>query len=81
VLEYPKPVFDQGEDMHVLWGILIVVAGLFLLISSSLRSEFIVYRLLVYRSKILWSEHVHRFHQIVGIIVIVVGVLVAIGYI
>ena len=81
VLEYPKSVFDQGEDMHVLWGILIVIAGLFLLISSSLRSEFVIYRLIVYRSKILWGEYVHRFHQIVGIIVIVVGVLVAIGYI
>jgi len=67
--------------MHVLWGILIVLAGLFLLTSSTLGSEFIMYRLLVYRSKILWGEHVHRFHQIVGIIVIAFGVLVAIGYI
>jgi hypothetical protein len=67
--------------MHVLWGILIVIAGLFLLIFSSLKSEFIIYRLLVYRSKILWGKHVHRFHQIVGIIAIIVGVLVAIGYI
>jgi len=67
--------------MHVLWGILVVIAGLFLLIFSSLKSEFIIYRLLVYRSKILWGEHVHRFHQIVGIIVIIFGVLVAIGYI
>jgi len=67
--------------MHVLWGILIVIAGLFLFIFSSLKSEFIIYRLLVYRSKILWGEHVHRFHQIVGIIVIIFGVLVAIGYI
>jgi len=67
--------------MHVLWGILVVIAGLFLLIFSSLKSEFIIYRLLVYRSKILWGEHVHRFHQIAGIIVIIFGVLVAIGYI
>jgi len=67
--------------MHVLWGILIVLAGLFLTISATVKSNFIIYRLLVYRSKILWGEHVHRFHQIAGAIVIVVGVLVALGYI
>jgi len=67
--------------MHLLWGILIVLAGLFLLVCGSLKSNFIIYRLFVYRSKILWGEHVHRFHQIVGAIVIVVGVLVAVGYI
>ena len=67
--------------MQLLWGILIVIAGLFLLICGSLKSNFIIYRLLVYRSKILWGEHVHRFHQIAGVIVIIVGVLVALGYI
>ena len=67
--------------MHVLWGILIVLAGLFLTISATVKSNFIIYRLLVYRSKILWGEHVHRFHQIAGAIVIVVGVLMALGYI
>jgi len=67
--------------MHVLWGLLIVVAGLFLLICGSIKSEFFIYRLMAARSRILWGEHVHRFHQIVGVIIIIVGVLVAIGYI
>ena len=67
--------------MPVLWGSLIVVAGLFLLVCGSLKSEFFIYRLLVARSKILWGEHTHRFHQITGVIVIVVGVLVALVYI
>jgi len=67
--------------MHLLWGILIVVAGLFLLICGSLKSNFIIYRLIVYRSKILWGENTHRFHQIVGATVIVVGVFVTLGYI
>ena len=67
--------------MHILWGILIIFAGLFMTISATVKSNFIIYRLLVYRSKILWGEHVHRFHQISGAIVIVVGVLVALGYI
>ena len=67
--------------MHVLWGILIVLVGLFLLICGRSKSGFIIYRLLVYRSKILWGDNVHRFHQVAGAIVIVVGVLVASGYI
>jgi len=67
--------------MHLLWGTLIVVAGLFLLICGRLKSEFFIYRLIVTRSKILWGENTHRFHQIVGAIVTVVGVLVALGYI
>jgi hypothetical protein len=29
----------------------------------------------------LWGEHVHRFHQIAGVMVIIFGILVAIGYI
>ena len=67
--------------MHLLWGILIVVAGLFLLVCGTLKSEFLVYRLIVARSQLLWGENTHRFHQVAGAIVIVVGVLVALGYI
>jgi len=52
-----------------------------MLISATLKSNFIVYRLLVYRSKMLWGDNVHRFHQISGVIVIVFGILVAIGII
>ena len=67
--------------MHLLWGILIVLAGLFLLVCGRLRSDFIIYRLIVARSKVLWGDNTYRFHQVVGTIVIVVGVLVATGYI
>ena len=67
--------------MQVLWGSLMMVAGLFLLACGTLKSEFIIYRLLVARSKILWGEHVHRFHQVAGVLVIVFGVLVALNII
>ena len=67
--------------MHLVWVILIVLVGLFLLISSSKKSDFIVYRLIVARSKILWGDKTYRFHQIVGASVVVFGVLVAVGYI
>jgi hypothetical protein len=67
--------------MHLLRGILIDLAGLFLLVCGTLKSDFLTYRLIVARSKILWGDNTHRFHQIAGVIVIVVGVLVAVGYI
>lgn len=67
--------------MHILWGVLIILAGLFLVVCGRSKSEFFIYRLMVARSKILWGENVHRFHQVAGAMVIVFGVLVAIGYI
>ncbi len=67
--------------MHIVWGIMIMAAGLFMLVCGSLKSKFIIYRLMVARSKILWGENVHRFHQVTGAIVIVFGALVTLGYI
>ena len=67
--------------MHIVWGSMIVTAGLFMLVCGSLKSQFIIYRLLVARSRMLWGENVHRFHQVTGVIVIVFGAFVALGYI
>ena len=67
--------------MQILWGVLIVGAGLFMAICGSLKSNFFIYRLMVARSKILWGENVHRFYQIVGVIVILFGLLVALGWV
>lgn len=65
--------------MEILWGILLVLVGLFFLISSLLKSDFIVYRILTARSKVLWSKNVHTFYMVVGCIIMVFGVLMAIG--
>jgi hypothetical protein len=67
--------------MHVLWGCLTTAAGLLMLICGLLKSDFVVYRLMAARSRILWGDHVHRFYQIVGVIVIVFGALVALGFV
>ena len=69
--------------MHVLWGILMASVGLFMLVCGTLKSEFIVYRLMVHRSRVLWGQGdaVHRFYQVSGLIVIVLGVLWALGVI
>jgi hypothetical protein len=61
--------------MDLLWGILIIIAGVLLLIGGTLKSNFIIYRLMVARSKLLWGEKVHRFYQFVGVIIIIFGIL------
>lgn len=69
--------------MHILWGTLMAVVGLFMLVCGTVKSEFIIYRLMVARSRILWGEGdaVHRFYQVSGVIVMVLGVLWAFGLI
>jgi hypothetical protein len=62
--------------MHPLWGLLFIVIGLFMLICSLLKTNFIIYRLLVARSKILWGEHVHKFYTGIGAILIILGALI-----
>ena len=66
--------------MHSRWGILYCAIGLFMLICSLLKTNFIVYRLLIARSKMLWGENVHLFYTVVGAILIVIGILVALGF-
>ena len=46
-----------------------------------LQSDFIIYRLMVARSKMLWGKSVHKFYQIAGAMVTVFGILLALGYI
>ncbi|MCD6545334.1 MAG: hypothetical protein J7K69_01590 [Thermotogae bacterium] len=55
-----------------------IAVGVFLSISGFLKSEFVIYKILAARSKILWSENVHIFHAIVGILVAVIGILFAV---
>ena len=67
--------------MHILWGCLIAAVGLFLFLSGITKSKFVVYRLLVARSKILWGEGVNGFYQVAGVLVVAFGVLFAAGVI
>ena len=67
--------------MHIFWGLLMAVAGLFMLVCGTAKSEFIIYRLMVARSRILWGDAVHRFYQVSGLIVMILGILWAVGVI
>ena len=67
--------------MSILWGLMIMAVGLILVVCGSTQSEFIVCRLMVARSRILWAEKVYRFHQVAGVMVIVFGLPVILGYV
>jgi predicted DNA-binding transcriptional regulator len=67
--------------MHIALGILMAIIGLFLAVSATLRSNIVIYRLLVARSRMLWRDRVHQFYQVVGVILVLLGVLWASGVI
>lgn len=64
---------------HIISGILVILAGLYLFICGRLKSEGTVYSLLVARSRILWKDNVHVFHQVAGAMMIIFGIVVAAG--
>ncbi|MGB4708128.1 MAG: hypothetical protein WBH50_10800 [Fuerstiella sp.] len=59
------------------------MTGQLVLVAGTAKSEFIIYRLMVARSRILWGDGdaVHRFCQFSGLIVMILGVLLATGLI
>ncbi|GAB5405234.1 MAG: hypothetical protein Aurels2KO_34650 [Aureliella sp.] len=69
--------------MNVVWGASMATVGLFMLVSGTMKSEFVVYRLLVARSRMLWGEGnaVHGFYQVCGVVLIALGCLWAAGVI
>lgn len=61
--------------MNYVYGLIVIFIGLFFVISAFMESEFIVYRILTARSKLLWKDNVHHFYKVVGIILVLVGFL------
>ena len=67
----------------MIWGLLMSAAGLYMLACGTLKTEFIVYRLMVARSRVLWGDGdaVHRFYQVSGLVVFILGALWGTGVI
>lgn len=57
-------------------GVLVAVFGALLVIAALTRTEFVLYRLLVARSRILWKDRVYGFHVVAGTLCIVAGILI-----
>jgi hypothetical protein len=61
--------------MNDFWGVLVALIGLFLFLSGFNKSENVVYKLMVARSRLLWKDHVHTFYVFVGLILMAVSML------
>ena len=61
-------------------GVLVAVFGALLVIAALTRTEFVLYRLVVARSRVLWKNRVHGFHVVAGTMCIIAGILmIAVG--
>jgi len=63
-------------EVAMLWGLLMVVVGALMFLGARTQSNFIAYRLIAARARILWGNRVHDFLQVSGALVVVAGVLV-----
>ncbi|MEW4530008.1 hypothetical protein [Maioricimonas sp. JC845] len=66
---------------HAAWGVVMMGVGLFFVISATVRSQFILYRLFVARAQILMGENVHRFLLFSGVMIMLFGLLMTTGVI
>ena len=64
--------------MTVLWGGLILLVGVLFVAWGRTQSDFVVYRLLAARSRMVWGDRVHGFYQVAGIAMIAFGLLVTV---
>ena len=67
--------------MDILWGALLATTGALFAYWGTTESNSAVYRLLAARSRDLWGERVHRFYQVVGAVLAVLGLLWSTGVI
>ena len=63
------------------WGMVVAAIGLLMFIGGFTKSKFILYRVLAARSRGFWGDHVHSFYVVVGLLMMLFGVLVALGII
>jgi hypothetical protein len=65
---------DEVDDLW-LWGFAVAAIGVLFVVWGTTRSEFVGYRLLVARTRVLWGDRVHTFYQVVGVVLILLGLV------
>jgi hypothetical protein len=65
--------------MEILYGSVIIIIGVWLFVSSVRKSKTLLFSLFVARSKLLWKNNVYTFLIISGIMIIVIGLLIALN--
>ena len=55
---------------------MVLIGGLMVL-GGATQTDFVLYRLLAARARLLWGDRVHAFLMVAGMLVAIAGVLVA----
>jgi hypothetical protein len=63
-------------EVEMIWGLVMVVVGALMFLGARTQSNFIAYRLIAARARIVWGNRVHAFLQVSGVLVVLAGVLV-----
>lgn len=61
------------------WGVVMIVIGGLMALGGATQSDFVGYRLLAARSRLLWGERVHAFFIVAGILVAIAGVVMIVA--
>ena len=69
----------RRTTLNIIWGLIIAAVGALFVAWGRTQSEFVVYQLLVARSRILWGDRVHGFYQVAGVLMIVFGAAIAVA--
>lgn len=65
--------------MNFVLGSIMALIGFLMFLGALTKSNFIVYRLLVARSKILWGDNVHTFLGVSGVVIMALSSLFFFG--
>lgn len=66
--------------LNLFWGGLMFLIGLWLFCCGRKQSSSKIYQLLVARSRLLWKTKVHLVHQVAGLLIMIDGLFVGIGF-
>lgn len=56
-------------------GLAMIAVGALMVLGARRQSDFVAYRLIEARSRVLWGERVHAFLQLSGLLITLAGVL------
>lgn len=63
--------------MGIVWGLIVAAVGVAFIVWGRTQSDFVVYRMLAARSRLLWGDRVHAFYQGAGTLMVIAGIAIA----
>lgn len=70
-----------GIAINILWGSILIVIFIIMFIAATVKSDFIIYKLLIARTKLLFKDYAYEAHQVFAVLGIIFGLLLVFGVI